>query len=68
MLSKRGDVMPRLEDLGVLESVAADHIFEDVDRAIEWAEDNLLHKVLDEPPPAQELPLEKVGILYNFDS
>ena len=66
VLSKRGDVMPRLEDLGVLESVAADHIFEDVDQAIEWAEDNLLRKVLDEPSPTQELPLEKVGILYNF--
>ena len=66
VLSKRGDVMPRLEDLGVLENVSADHIFEDVDQAIEWAEDNLLRKVLDEPSPTQELPLEKVGILYNF--
>ena len=67
MLSQHGDVMPRLEDLGVFEHVSADHIFEDVDRAIEWAEDNLLHNVLDEPPPTHELPLEKVGILHDFD-
>ena len=67
VLSKRSDVMPRLKDLGVLEYVPADQIFEDMDRAIEWAEDNLLHKVLDEPPPAHELPLEKVSILHNFD-
>jgi sulfate permease, SulP family len=68
VLSKHGDVMPRLEDLGVLEYVPADHIFEDVDRAIEWAEDSLLHGVLDEPPPTEELPLAKVGILQNFDA
>jgi CRP-like cAMP-binding protein/anti-anti-sigma regulatory factor len=67
VLSQHGDVMPRLEDLGVFEHVSADHIFEDVDRAIEWAEDNLLHNVLDEPPPTHELPLEKVGILHDFD-
>ncbi len=67
VLSQHGDVMPRLEDLGVLDHVSADHIFEDVDRAIEWAEDNLLHNVLDEPPPTHELPLEKVGILHDFD-
>lgn len=67
VLSKHSDVMPRLKDLGALEHVPADQIFEDVDRAIEWAEDNLLRRELDEPPPTQELPLEKVGILYNFD-
>ena len=67
VLSKHGDLMPRLKDIGVLEHVPADHIFEDVDRAIEWAEDNLLQNVLDKPPPTHELPLEKVGILHNFD-
>jgi len=67
VLSRYGDVMPRLKDLGVFEQVSTDHVFEDVDRAIEWAEDKLLKKVLDEPPPTQELPLEKIGILYNFD-
>jgi CRP-like cAMP-binding protein len=60
--------MPRLKDFGVLEHFRADHIFEDADRAIQWAEDNLLRSVLDEPPPTEELTLDKVSILYNFDS
>jgi CRP-like cAMP-binding protein len=50
-----------------LEKIPANQIFEDVDRAIEWAEDNLLRDVLDEPLPAEEMPLEQSGILHNFD-
>ena len=61
------DFVMRLKDFGVLEKVSANQIFEDVDRAIEWAEDSLLRTVLDEPPPTQEVPLDEVGILYNFD-
>jgi sulfate permease, SulP family len=38
-----------------------------VDRAIEWAEDNLLRDVLDETLPAEEMHLEQSGILDNFD-
>jgi CRP-like cAMP-binding protein/anti-anti-sigma regulatory factor len=67
VLSKRSDVMLRLKDFGVLEKVSIDQIFEDGDRAIEWAEDNLLRDVLDELPPIQEIPLDQVGVLYNFD-
>jgi sulfate permease, SulP family len=66
-LSKSSDVMFRLSDFGVLEEVSANQVFEDVDRAIEWAEDNLLREVLDEPPPTEEMPLEQVGVQYNFD-
>jgi sulfate permease, SulP family len=66
-LSNCSDLMSRLSDFGVLEKVSANQIFEDVDRAIEWAEDNLLRDVLDEPPPTEEIPLEQVGVLYNFN-
>jgi CRP-like cAMP-binding protein len=66
VLSKRSDFMLRLRDFGVLEQVFVDQIFEDVDRAIEWAEDSLLRDVLDELPETQEIPLEQVGILHNF--
>jgi sulfate permease, SulP family len=66
-LSSRGEIMSRLRDFGVLEKLPADRIFEDVDRAIEWAEDNLLRDILDEPLPAEEVPLDQVSILYNFD-
>jgi CRP-like cAMP-binding protein/anti-anti-sigma regulatory factor len=66
-LSKHNEIRSRLDDLGVLEKIPADQIFEDVDRAVEWAEDNLLRDLLDKPPPADEVPLDQVGILYNFD-
>jgi sulfate permease, SulP family len=66
-LSNRSEIMSRLKDFGVLEKVSANQIFEDVDRAIEWAEDNLLRDVLDESPPSEEVSLDQVGILYNFD-
>jgi hypothetical protein len=59
--------MSRLSDLGVLEKISTNQVFEDVDRAIEWAEDNLLGEVLDEPLPTEEMPLDQVGVLYNLD-
>jgi sulfate permease, SulP family len=66
VLANRSDAMSRLKDAGVLEE-SADQVFEDVDRAVEWAEDSLLYDVLDEPLPTQEMPLDQVGILDNFD-
>ncbi len=68
VFSKPSDIVPRLRDFGVLERVSADRIFEDVDRAIEWAEDDLLRAVLDEQAPTQEVTLDQVGILHNFNS
>jgi CRP-like cAMP-binding protein/anti-anti-sigma regulatory factor len=67
VLANRSESMSRLKDFGVLEKIPANQIFEDVDRAIEWAEDNLLRDVLDEPLPAEEMPIEQSGILHNFD-
>jgi sulfate permease, SulP family len=66
VLSDRADIMSRLKDFDVVEKVSADRIFEDVDRAIEWAEDNILRNELDEPH-TEEVSLDQVGILYNFD-
>lgn len=66
VLANRSESMSRLKDFGVLEKIPADQIFEDVDRAIEWAEDRLLRDLLDERLPAGEMPLEQSGILHNF--
>jgi hypothetical protein len=55
------------KDFGVLEKIPPDQIFEDVDRAIEWAEDNLLRDVLDESLPVEQMHLGQSGILNNFD-
>ena len=68
VLVKGSDVMQRLSDLGILDAVPIDHIFEDVDRAIEWAEDGLVREVLGSPLPAKEVPLNQVGILQNLDA
>jgi CRP-like cAMP-binding protein len=68
VLPKGSDVMQRLMDFGIVEEVPAGHIFEDVDRAIEWAEDGLVHEVLGPPLPAKEVPLNQVGILHDFDA
>ena len=67
VLSKGSDVALRLKDFGVLDQFPVDQIFEDVDRAIEWAEDCLVRDVLDEPLPTQEMTLDQVGILHDFD-
>jgi MFS superfamily sulfate permease-like transporter len=67
VLSNSSDTMLRLKDFGVLERISAAQIFEDVDRAIEWGEDNLLRDTMEESPPTQEVSLDQVGILYNFD-
>jgi CRP-like cAMP-binding protein/anti-anti-sigma regulatory factor len=67
VVANRSEGLSRLRDFGVLERIPAGQIFEDVDRAIEWAEDNLLQDVLDERRPAEEMPLQQSGILRDFD-
>ena len=59
--------MSRLKDLAVLEKIPADRIFEALDRAIEWAENDLLNDVLVKPSSHEEIPLEEVSILKNLD-
>lgn len=66
-LAQHSETAARLTDLGVLEGVTAAKIFEDVDRAIEWAEDALLRDELSERAQEQEIPLENVSILSGFD-
>ena len=38
-----------------------------MDRAIEWAENELLSDLSVKPAPTEEIPLEQVGILHNLD-
>jgi CRP-like cAMP-binding protein len=62
VLSDHSGIKTRLEDLGMLEKIARDQIFEDVDRA-----DNLLRDMLVKTVPTEEISLEEVGILRNLD-
>ena len=66
VLASRSEIVARLSDLGVLENVPTGQVFEDVDRAIEWAEDDLLRDSIDEPPSTEEISLDQVGILHNL--
>jgi MFS superfamily sulfate permease-like transporter/CRP-like cAMP-binding protein len=67
-LSRQGETAERLADLGVLEAVTAAKTFDDVDRSLEWAEDALLRDELSERGDEQEIALENVSILSDFDA
>src|SRR4029078_10389985 len=41
-LTRKGEGTVRIFESGVIELIGADALFDDVDRAIEWAEDDLL--------------------------
>ncbi len=68
VLSSRSDLMLRLRDFGILDEVPADQVFEDIDRAIEWAENRLVRDILAGSLGTQEVPLDQVGVLHNFDA
>jgi MFS superfamily sulfate permease-like transporter/CRP-like cAMP-binding protein len=68
VVPKESDITERLRDFGILDDIPAEHIFEDVDRAIEWGEDRLVREVLGPALPAKEVPLNQVGILHNLDA
>ncbi len=64
-LAKNSEPAERLADFSYLETAMPDKIFPDVDRAIEWAETDLLRA--DDPQPvAAELPLEQMSVLDKF--
>jgi sulfate permease, SulP family len=54
----------RLQDFEALKTFPSAHIFADVDRAIEWAEDVLLRDRT--IPASEELPLTQISLLKNF--
>jgi SulP family sulfate permease len=55
-----------LADSGVVDALTRDRIFRDLDRAIEWAEDDLLRVEAREGDAQAELPLDRAGILAGF--
>ena len=66
VLSSRSDLMLRLRDFGILDEVPADQVFEDIDRAIEWAENRLVRDILAGSLGTRR-SLDQVGVLHNFD-
>jgi MFS superfamily sulfate permease-like transporter/CRP-like cAMP-binding protein len=63
-LNRKGETAVRLRDLGVLNAAGA--AFDDVDRAIEWAEDKLLGAELAAREADGEIPLREIGLLHAF--
>jgi MFS superfamily sulfate permease-like transporter/CRP-like cAMP-binding protein len=63
-LNRKGETAARLRDLGVLDAAGA--VFDDVDRAIEWAEDKLLGAELAAREADGEIPLRAIGLLHAF--
>jgi len=55
-----------LADSGVVAALTKDRIFRDLDRAIEWAEDELLRAEARPGEPSAEIPLEQMGLLAGF--
>jgi CRP-like cAMP-binding protein/anti-anti-sigma regulatory factor len=55
----------RLDDFGVAARLSG-RIFPDVDRAIEWAEDDLLKRESPAAAPGTEIPFERIGLFADF--
>jgi MFS superfamily sulfate permease-like transporter len=66
-LAKNSDTAARLFEAGIIEAIGADCIFEDIDRAIEWAEDNVI-RAYSETNKGDEIPLERVELLAALTS
>ena len=64
-LTRKGEVGARLQEAGVIDAIGAGRIFDDVDRAIEWAEDELLRARRVAATDA-ELPLRDVDVLRGL--
>jgi len=67
-VSPASETAARLADLGLPEAVAAAPRFEDVDRAIEWGEDQLLQDELGDRSQGVEVKLAEVDALGTFDA
>ena len=62
--AKASEAAARLSELGAVQALR--ETFDDADRALERAEDDLLRDLLGEPAPGTELALRQVGMLANF--
>ena len=66
-LAKNSETAARLSEAGIFEAIGADCIFEDIDRAIEWAEDDVI-RVNSQVEKSDEVALENVELLTALTS
>jgi len=58
----------QLAEFGVIDALGRERVFPDLDRALQWAEDQLLRTTAGEAPEEQEIPLGQTSIAEGFTS
>ncbi len=65
-LPQPSECAERLADAGVIAAMTPRYIFKDVDRALEWAEDDLLRSAKVETESGREIALERLSVFEDF--
>lgn len=63
--AENSELAIRLAEVGVVEDIGSDHVFSDVDRAMEWAEDDLLRGSIGETE-SDALPLAALSLCADM--
>ncbi|WMT72856.1 SulP family inorganic anion transporter [Bradyrhizobium sp. Ash2021] len=66
-LAKNSETAARLSEAGIIEAMGAGCLFEDIDRAMEWAEDELIRTDAKDTK-SNEIPLASVDLLSTLTS
>jgi sulfate permease, SulP family len=66
-LAKNSETAARLSEAGIIEAMGAGCLFEDIDRAMEWAEDELIRADAKDTK-SDEIPLAHVDLLSTLTS
>ena len=66
-LAKNSEAAARLSEAGIIETMGAGCLFEDIDRAMEWAEDELIRTDTTDTK-SNEIPLASVDLLSTLTS
>jgi SulP family sulfate permease len=64
-LARNSEIAARLSEAGILDVIGAGCVFEDIDRAIQWAEDDLLRAEAKEFKN-DEIPLARIDLLLSL--
>ena len=66
-LANNSEAAARLSEAGIIEAIGIDCIFEDIDRAIEWAEDDIVRSNT-QINKGDEIPFEHLDLLASLTS
>jgi len=66
-VANNSEAAARLSEAGIIEAIGADCIFEDIDRAIEWAEDDIVRSNT-QINKDDEIPFEHLDLLASLTS